>query len=138
MKVAEAMTKNPRAIEPEASLRDCARKMRELDIGCLAVVENGRLKGVVTDRDICCRAVAENRDLDRTPVREIMSHPVNYCYANQHLTQAAQLMKAGHNRRLPVVDGEGTFVGMLSVDDVALFSHELAGGVLDVASPRVK
>lgn len=138
MKVSQAMAKTPHAIAPEASVRECARKLRDLNIGCLPVVEGGRLVGIVTDRDLCCRAVAQDRDLDAGKVREVMSRPVSSCYENQELAQAAQLMKAGHHRRLPVIDQEGTFLGMLSVDDLALFSHELAGAVLDIASPRAK
>lgn len=138
MKVAEAMSKTPQSVEPGASLRDCARRMRELNIGCLPVVEKGRLVGIVTDRDVCCRGVAQDRDLDKTSVREVMSRPVDYCYEDQQLAQAAQQMKAGHRRRLPVITQDGAYVGMLSIDDLALYSHELAGSVLDLASPRIK
>jgi len=131
MQVQEVMTAKLESVNPELSLQETACKMRDLNIGSLPVLENGQLIGMITDRDICCRAVGDGRDMAMTKVREIMSADVTYCYNDQDVTDAAHLMEDKHVRRLAVLNRDKTMAGFLSVDDLARCSRELAGEVLD-------
>lgn len=133
MQIAEIMTSKIEWISPDTTLQDAARKMRDLDIGSLTVMENGELLGMVTDRDICCRAVANGRDTARMKVREIMSRDVATCFSDQDIADAAHLMEGKHIRRLAVLNRDRKTVGFLSVDDLACYSHDLAGEVLEAA-----
>lgn len=135
MLVKEIMTAKMESITPEHSLRDAARRMRDLRIGSLPVIENGRLIGFVTDRDICCRAVAESLDTVKTPVRDVMSHEVAFCFSDDNITEAAHRMEGMHVRRLAVLNHDKSIAGFLSVDDLAHYSHHLAGEVIDAAQP---
>lgn len=135
MLVKEAMSTKVEAIAPKTTVRECARKMDQMDIGLLAVWEDGRLIGVVTDRDICCRAVAGGRDPATTTAREIMTRDTASCFEDQDCTEAAHIMEQKHVRRLAVMNRKKAMVGLLSVDDLARCSHDLAGEVLEAASP---
>jgi CBS domain-containing protein len=135
MRIRQIMTPKIETIGPNASIQEAARKMRDLNIGCLAVTENNTLAGIVTDRDICCRAVGDGKDPVQTPVHDIMSRDVMCCYDDQDVTEAAQLMEDKHLRRLAVLNREKDLVGFVSVDDLALYSHDLAGEVLEASSP---
>ncbi len=134
MLVKDIMTSKVESIGPDLSLRDVAVKMRDLKIGSLPVWKNGELLGMITDRDICCRAVAEGRDPTETRVRDVMSKNPAYCFDDQDVADAAHVMEQKHVRRLAVLDRSKAMVGFLSVDDLARSSHELAGGVLETAS----
>jgi len=131
MLVKEIMTHKMESILPTATLRDAARKMRTLNIGSLPVAENGRLIGMITDRDICCRGVADDLDLLRTEVREIMSRDVVFCFSYDTVNDAVRQMEQHHIQRLAVLNSDKTMAGFLSVDDIAHFSRQLAGEVLD-------
>lgn len=133
MLVKEVMTPGVDSIAPGQSLQEAAHKMRDINIGSLPVWENGQLLGMITDRDICCRAVAEGRDVVRTTVGEIMSRNVACCFSDDDIADAAQLMEGKHLRRLAVLNRDRTMAGFLSVDDLAHYSHQLAGYVLDSA-----
>jgi len=135
MLVKEIMTRGMEFIAPTTTLREAARKMRDLNIGLLPVVENGKLVGMVTDRDICCRGVAEDLDLMRTEVREIMSQDVAFCYGYDTVNDAVRQMEQRHIRRLAVLNNDQSIAGVLSVDDLAHFSRQLAGEVLDTVRP---
>jgi CBS domain-containing protein len=135
MQVKEIMTPKVESIGPDLSLQDCARKMRELDIGALPVWRDGQLLGMITDRDICCTAVADGLDPATTTAGDIMSKNVACCFDDQECSEAAQLMEEKHVRRLAVVNHDQAMVGFLSVDDLARCSHELAGEVLEAAAP---
>ncbi len=135
MLVKEVMTAKVESVEPGLSLRETAGKMRDMNIGSMPVWENGKMIGMITDRDICCRAVAEGRDLAATKVREIMSKDVTYCFDDQDCSEAAHVMGDKHIRRLAVFNRNKAMVGFLSVDDLARCSHDLAGDVLEAASP---
>jgi CBS domain-containing protein len=115
------------------SLQEAAHTMRDVNIGSLPVWENGQLLGMITDRDICCRAVADGRDITKTTVREIMSRNVACCFSDDDIADAAQVMERKHLRRLAVLNRDRTMAGFLSVDDLAHYSHQLAGYVLDSA-----
>lgn len=134
MLVKEVMTSKMRSVTPDLSVQECARMMRDLEIGSLPVSKDGQLIGMITDRDICCRAVADGRDLAKTKAAEIMSKDVSWCFDDQDCADAAHLMEDKHIRRLTVLNREKAPVGLLSVDDLARCSHDLAGEVLEAAS----
>jgi CBS domain-containing protein len=135
MLVKEVMSSHPETIAPTTTVQDCASKMNQSGVGALPVWENGKPVGLVTDRDICCRVVGAAKDPARTPVREIMTSVVTCCFEDQDCTEAASLMKDKGVRRLTVLDRKQAMVGVLSVDDLARCSHDLAGEVLEEVAP---
>jgi CBS domain-containing protein len=136
MLVKEIMTPSVDAVRPDATLQEAARRMRDTNVGSLPVSEAGKLLGMITDRDICCRAVAEGRDTARATVQEVMSRELMSCFSDDDIAEAAQLMERKHIRRLAVLNRDHTMAGFLSVDDLAHHSHQLAGYVLDAARAK--
>jgi CBS domain-containing protein len=120
MKVSEAMTPGVGIIDPNSAVRDAARRMRDDNVGALPVGENDRLIGMVTDRDIVVRGVAENRLGGTTSVRDVMSEHVYYCFEDDDLEQAAQIMAEHQVRRLPVLNRDKRLVGIVALADLAL------------------
>src|SRR3954471_21781993 len=118
MNVREAMTRDVRLAYPEQTIRQAAQLMAELDVGALPVEDGDRLVGMITDRDIAVRAVAQGLDPD-TPIREVMSSDIKYCYEDQTVEEIAQNMGDLQLRRLPVVDRNKRLVGILSLGDLA-------------------
>ena len=132
MLVKEVMSPKVEWVAPEVTVAESAKKMREFKIGCLPIEENGKLVGMVTDRDITCRAVAEGRDPKLMKVRDLMSTEVFSCYEDNDIDVAAKMMQDKGIARLPVFDRTDHMVGMLSLGDVSMHcSHELAGGVME-------
>jgi len=119
MLVKQAMSGEVRIAKSDQTIRDAARMMAELDCGCLPVREGDRLVGMITDRDIAVRAVAEGKSL-KTPIRDVMSPEVKYCFEEADLDEVAQNMADIKVRRLPVLDSNKRLVGMLSLGDIAL------------------
>lgn len=137
MFVKEIMSSNVEWAEPSLSLRDVAKKMRDLEIGCLPVKEseNGKLIGLITDRDIACRCVADGKDPVLTTVGDIMTEGITCCFDDQEVTDAAHLMEQNRVQRLPVLNRENSMVGILSIADLATrASNDLSGEVLGVVS----
>jgi CBS domain-containing protein len=125
----EAMTPNPTTVEPGTSIKDAAQRMKSDDVGALPVVEGDRLTGMITDRDIAIRAVAEGK-LDAT-VGEVASKDVISIDPQQSLEEAARLMAEHQIRRLPVCEEDGRLVGIIAQADVAQIGHdELTGEVV--------
>ena len=118
MKIKQAMTSEVRVASPDQTIREAAQLMAELDAGALPVAENDRLVGMITDRDIAVRAVAEGLPTD-TPISEIMSHEVLYCFEDQTLDDVARNMGQVQVRRLPVVNRDKRLVGIVSFADLA-------------------
>ena len=119
MKVREAMTGDVCLTNPDRTIREAARIMADKDIGALPVGENDRLVGMITDRDIAIRAVAQGKGPD-TPVREVMTtEKVLYCYDDEDLDHVAKNMGEQQVRRLPVVNREKRLVGIVSLGDLA-------------------
>ena len=118
--VAEVMTRGVRSMSPTDSLRLAAQAMEELDVGVIPVVQDERLVGMVTDRDITVRGVAHGRPVDSTPLSEVMSTDVLTCFEDQSLDEATRQMQDAQIRRLPVVDREAHLVGILTLGDVAV------------------
>ncbi len=135
MKVQEIMTTTVESIAPDKTLRQAARRMSDLGVGSLPVMQDGRLLGIITDRDISCFAVAMGRDPNSTEVQKAMTREVTTCFDDQDIADAAQPMSERHIRRLAVLDHDNRVRGLLSVDDLARVSHDLAGGVLQAATP---
>lgn len=131
MLVRNAMTHRAERIGPSESLQAAARKMKELDVGALVVCEEDRVLGIVTDRDIVVRGIAEGRDPAEVEVASAMTPQVIDCREDDELEGAARRMERGAVRRLLVLDAEGELAGMLSVDDVALHSPALAGEIIE-------
>lgn len=138
MQVKDIMTPEVKLIDPEASVRAVAQKMRDDDVGAVPVAENGRLVGMVTDRDIVLRAVAEGADMDSHTARQVMSPKVLYCFDEQSSDEALRNMNENQVRRLPVLDRTKRLVGVVSLGDLAQHSPaELAGIALRGISSTV-
>ena len=118
MKVSKCMTRDVQLATPTQSIRDAARMMLELDAGALPVQQDDRLVGMITDRDIALRAVAAGKSPE-TPIREVMSREVLYCFDDQELKDIARNMGEVKVRRLPVLNRDKRLVGIVSLGDVA-------------------
>jgi CBS domain-containing protein len=112
------MSRDVQVASPGQSIRDVAKMMDQIDAGAMPVGENDRLVGMITDRDIAIRAVALGKGPD-TPVREVMSKDVKYCYEDEDLEHVAQNMGELQVRRLPVVNRDKRLVGIVSLGDIA-------------------
>jgi CBS domain-containing protein len=123
-KVHEVMTDRPRAITPETTVSEAAQLMKSEDIGSLPILDGEQLAGMVTDRDIVIRAIAEGKDPRGMPVREVASRELVTVNADEELSSALQLMASQQVRRLPVVDDDGRLVGILAQADVAVEAKE--------------
>ncbi|HYR06994.1 MAG TPA: CBS domain-containing protein [Longimicrobium sp.] len=122
LRAADVMTDNPECVTPETSLAEAARKMRDLDVGIIPVVESEsskRLRGVLTDRDIAIRAVADGKDANTTRVMEVMTTQVETCNKNDSLRDVLSVMEREQVRRVPITDREGRLVGIIAQADVA-------------------
>ena len=136
MRVSDAMTRNVRVCNLETSLRDCAQVMNAGDVGAIPVQTQDRLVGMITDRDMAIRAVAAGKGPE-TPVREIMSREVLYCFDDQDLEHIVESMGAARVRRVPVIDRGNRLVGILSIGDVALkHAPEVAARAVGSLSKR--
>jgi len=132
MKVVEIMTSNVESLKPTQSIRVAARKMRQFNIGFIPIVtDKGKIVGVITDRDISCHIVAIGRDPNSTDIQKCMSTDIISCYEDQQCSIAAQLMEEHNVQRLIVFDRNDILVGIISVDDLAFFSSDIAGRVLE-------
>lgn len=127
-KVHEVMTDRPRAVTPETTVSEAAQLMKNDDIGSLPIIDGEQLAGMVTDRDIVIRAIAEGKDPRGMPVREVASRELVTVRADEELSSALQLMASQQVRRLPVVDDDGRLVGILAQADVAVEAKEKAVG----------
>lgn len=118
MKISEVMTRDVRVTRPDHTISEAARIMASIDAGSLPVAESERLIGVVTDRDIVIRAVSQAKGPD-TPVRDVMSHEVKYCFEDEDVDEVTRNMGDIQVRRLPVVDRGKRLVGIVSLGDLA-------------------
>jgi CBS domain-containing protein len=135
-RVRDVMTPGVRTVTPSQSLAEAADVMKREDVGSVPVVEEGRLAGIVTDRDIVTRAVAERRDPQSVKVDEVASRELVTVEPEQDLDEALALMARHQVRRLPVVEA-GQLVGMLAQADVALEAKEKKVGetVEEISKP---
>jgi CBS domain-containing protein len=132
--IRDAMTSNPTTVEPSTTVQEAARTMKSEDVGSLPIVEGDRLVGVVTDRDLAIRILAEGKGLDTT-VGEIASKDVVTVDPQQSIEEAGRLMAQHQIRRLPVTEEDGKLVGILAQADVAQSGHDsLTGEVVQQIS----
>lgn len=124
--VRDVMTQNVVTLPRTAPLRDAARRMKEADIGDVIVMDDGSMCGVVTDRDIVVRAIAEGKDPDSAQLEEICSHEVVAVSPDDPVDRAVQLMRQRAIRRLPVVEGDRP-IGIISIGDLAIELDENSG-----------
>lgn len=123
MKINEIMSREVRTISPDTPLREVALIMRQADIGALVINQDDRMAGMVTDRDLVVRAMAEGMNMD-TPVSRIMSDEVRYCFDDEEIDHVAKNMAQIEKRRLPVVNRDKRLVGMVSLANVASFNAD--------------
>ncbi|MCP9232720.1 CBS domain-containing protein [Mesorhizobium sp. LMG 17147] len=127
MKVGNCMTKDVEIASPQQTLRDAAEMMGRLDAGAMPVGENDRLVGVVTDRDIAIRGVAQGKTPD-AKVREVMSTEVRYCFEDEDAEDVLRNMADLKVRRLPVLNRDKRLVGIVSLGDLATNSETTTAG----------
>jgi len=118
MKVKKVMHKGATTVAPDASLKAVAKAMRKKDIGAVPVKERGRLIGMVTDRDIACRGLANGGAMEDLTARDVMTKKVVSCGVNDDIGDAIDLMKKKKIRRLAVLNGKDKLAGMLSLGDL--------------------
>lgn len=140
MNISEVMTKDVECTKPGASIVDAARRMKDLDVGCLPVCgDSDRLIGMITDRDIVIRGVADRRDLEEVKVQDIMTPDVEFCMENQPVEHAARLMREKQIRRLVVLNRNRRLVGIVSLGDLAVETDDaLVGDALEgISEPAI-
>jgi CBS domain-containing protein len=125
--IKEVMTRDVRACEPSATVAEAAKVMAQEDVGPVPIVEDGRLAGIVTDRDIVVRVVAEGRDPNTTTVREIASTKLVTVSPDDDLDEALKLLAERQVRRLPVVEGD-RLVGIVAQADIARLGKDKKTG----------
>ncbi len=140
MQLKEIMTRNPDTVTPDTLVQEAAEKMRELNVGVLPVLDGNQLVGIITDRDITVRSTAEALDPATARVRDTMSSYPIYVYDDQEVREAAALMEKHQIRRLPVLDRTNRLVGIVSLGDLAVDTHNLnlSGQVLEQVSEPAK
>jgi CBS domain-containing protein len=136
MKVKDVMTSRVECIRPETTLQEAAAKMKALNVGPLPVCEGDRPVGIVTDRDIVIRAIAEGRDPRTTQTKDVMTKDVVTVQESDDVKTAARFMKDRQIRRVVVVGNDQRVVGIVSLGDIAVDTHDdkLSGDVLEKVS----
>jgi CBS domain-containing protein len=120
MKLSEIMTRDVVIMQPDDSLQSAAKKMRDLNIGFLPVCDGENLIGVLSDRDITIRALADGMDVNIMLGRDLMTSPAIYCFEDQDVSEAAKIMEENQIRRLVILDRENKrLVGVISLGDLA-------------------
>jgi CBS domain-containing protein len=136
MRVKEVMTPRIEVIDPDSTLQEAAARLKARDIGPLPVCDNGRLLGMLTDRDITVRATAEGEDPTVIRVRDLMTPEVLFCFEDQLVGEASRLMQDNQVRRLLVLNRDRQVVGIVSLADLAVETGdaELVGQTLEQVS----
>ena len=138
MKLREIMTDNVEVIHPDDTLQTAAEKMRDRDIGFLPVCDGDRLIGVLTDRDLITRALADGMDSKTMLGRDLVTSPAIYCFDDQSVDEAAKLMHDNQIRRLVVLSRDNQMVGVISLGDLAMnIDDKKSGDVLQSVSEPV-
>jgi len=119
MRIGKVMHRDVQIIGPKESLRNAAALMKKLDAGVLPVSEHDKLIGMITDRDIAIRGIAEGKGPDAT-VQDVMSHEVRYCFEDEEVAHVVQNMAELQVRRLPVMNRVKRLVGIVSLGDLAI------------------
>ena len=120
MKCSDVMTKNPKACAATDTVQQAAQLMKSEDVGPIPIVgDNGKLEGIITDRDIVLKVVAEGRDAKTTKLADVMTTDLISCTADGDIEEMLDLMEDNQIRRIPVVDASGRLVGIVSQADIA-------------------
>ena len=130
----DVMTRNVETIAPSASIHEAAQKMKALNVGAIPVYDGSTLRGMLTDRDIVIRVIAEKRDVNTAKAEEVMSAELVYCFEDQDVDEAARLMGDKQVRRLPILNRQKQLVGIVSLGDVAVKTDASAGQTLEKVS----
>lgn len=140
MNVSEIMTTNVATAEPDSTIEEVATMMKDENVGAIPVVDDDELVGIVTDRDIVVRCIAEGKDPSECEVEEIVSEELETVTPDDDVRRAAEIMQRKQIRRLPVCDEEGRLVGMLSLGDIAVKQGNdgVSGETLEQVSQGVK
>jgi CBS domain-containing protein len=117
--IREVMTRDVEVIRPNDTVRDAARKMRNLDVGPIPVCDGQRVQGMITDRDIVVRAIAEDMDPAQTRVADVMSQGISYCFDDDEAEEVLERMEEEQLRRFIVVDRDKKLVGIVALADLA-------------------
>jgi CBS domain-containing protein len=135
MKVKDAMHHGAQWLEVSTPLVEIARKMREHDVGAIPIGDKDKLVGMVTDRDIAMRAVADSKDASKLTARDVMSKGIVYCRDTEEVEDAMRIMEQKKIRRLPVLNEQKRLVGMLSLGDIAHSTpRQISGQTLTAVS----
>jgi CBS domain-containing protein len=142
MIVKDCMTRTVELVTPEMGVAEAARKMRDGDFGLVPVQKNDRLVGMLTDRDIAIRCVAEGRDYKSIHVGEIMTDKVLYCFEDQNLSEVVENLGNNQIRRLPVLNRDKRLVGILSLGDLThsrdLNPSQIKGAMDKISKPNFR
>lgn len=138
MQLSNIISRDVETIAPEATVREAAQRMRSMDVGALPVCDGSHLLGMITDRDITIRAIADGRDPANTPVRDAMTPDVEYVFEDDDVQRAAQIMQEKQIRRLPVVSRDDKrLVGIVALGDIARTGDDRMSGdtLQDISDP---
>jgi CBS domain-containing protein len=135
--VADVMTRGVRTLSPEDSMLLAAKAMEELNVGSVPVCDGEQLLGMVTDRDIAVRGVAHGKAAESTPLSEVMTQGVRWCFEDDSIDKVLDEMRDAKIRRVPVVDRDKHLVGILSLGDVAAKADTVEAGeaLADISEP---
>jgi CBS domain-containing protein len=120
----EVMTTNVTTLLPSATVQDAAQQMKTLNVGSIPICKHNQLVGMLTDRDIVVRVIAERHNPETQRVQDVMTPQVDYCYEDQDVEEAAQVMQDRQVRRLPIIDRDNQLVGIVSLGDLAVKTNE--------------
>jgi CBS domain-containing protein len=135
----ESLLKRPvETLSPDASCREAAQRMRTCNIGALVVAEEGRPVGIVTDRDLAVRVVADGLDAERVPLRDVMSSAPVYLSGVRTIDQLISVMRDQTIRRVPVVGAEGALEGLVSLDDLLVLLADQLGSMASVIRQELR
>lgn len=135
MQIADVMTRGVRTLTLTDSVVQAAQAMEEMDVGAIPICDGDRLVGMVTDRDIVLRAVAQNRANEDTKLDDVMTAEPSWCFEDQSVDEVVEVMRESQLRRMPVVDRELQLVGIVSLGDLAVKADEgMAGEALEQIS----
>ena len=139
MKVQQVMSRDVETVRPNETIKHTAQRMNRQGIGYFPVRDRRGLIGIITDRDITCRLVADGQDPASTKVREIMSTGLAYCHDDDDLSTALHLMAQNRIRRIPVLDRNDHLVGILSLTDLARKArHHLTAELIEAVSREAR
>jgi CBS domain-containing protein len=127
------MTPNPQTVAADATLADAAREMKQDDVGAVLVRDNGSVSGILTDRDIVVRAIAEGRDPSSTKVSDVASRDVKTLTPDSSVEEAIKIVREQNVRRIPVVDDNGNPKGIVSIGDLAI-ERDTGSALADISS----